>query len=373
MNLTDLQKELRSMEEHISELQKAIEEMKPKTKEEAKKDFATITRLALKYPIKDTGVSKVTSVLQKEYMQALSWLLMSSEGKIKDRLLYLCRIASGCGMELHAEELYQAGLEFQPEDMEKICMDLQKLRYAFLADALVIANISGEASGKEILLIADIARVFGCEKEEIEITGLVAKGILTEDWDVLEKAPAPKKDRWTIKENFKGLIPEEWIISHRRECGRLCVKKYEKSREDKIAAFAANMLVASGFEAMNGIRAQADRSEPLCFIKSRLQAGELVKSGDVLVTYEKEMSEKEMLIEKGFFRLLNESQEKLAKQEENIYAPCDGMVFFLEDSEKDAETNNEMKYITVYVVSYFDDYQKLSRWYRKNRMRKEKQ
>ena len=167
MNLTDLQMELRSMEEHISELQKAIEEMKPKTKEEAKKDFATITRLALQYPIKDTGVSKVTSVLQKEYMQALSWLLMSSEGKIKDRLLYLCRIASGCGMELHAEELYQAGLEFQPEDMEKICMDLQKLRYAFLADALVIANISGEASGKEILLIADIARVFGCEKEEI--------------------------------------------------------------------------------------------------------------------------------------------------------------------------------------------------------------
>ena len=76
MNLTDLQKELRSMEEHISELQKAIEEMKPKTKEEAKKDFATITRLALQYPIKDTGVSRVTSVLQKEYMQALSWLLM---------------------------------------------------------------------------------------------------------------------------------------------------------------------------------------------------------------------------------------------------------------------------------------------------------
>ncbi len=356
MNLTDLQKELRSMEEHISELQKAIEEMKPKTKEEEKEDFARITKLALQYPIKDTGVSRVTSVLQKEYMQALSWLLMSSEGKIKDRLLYLCRIASGCGMELHAEELYQAGLEFQPEDMEKICMDLQELKYAFLADALVIANISGEASGKEISLIVDIARVFGCEKEEIKITGLVAKGILTEDWDVLEKAPAPKTDRWIIKENFQGFIPEEWIISHRRECGRLCVKKYEKS-----------IFAASGFEAMNGILAQADRSEPLCFIKSRLQAGELVKSGDVLVTYEKER-----LIGIGSF-FANKSQEKLAKQEENIYAPCDGMVSFLEDSEKDTETNNEMKYITVYVVSYFDDYQKLSRWYRKNRMRKEKQ
>ncbi len=350
MNLTDLQMELRSMEEHISELQKAIEGMKPKTEEEEKEDFARITRLALKYPIKDTGVSKVSSVLQKEYMQALSWLMLSSGSKKWDRLLYLCRIATGCGMELHAEELYQAGLGFQPEDMEKVCMNFQELKYAFLADALVIANISGEASEKEISLIADIARVFGCEKWEVQVTALIAKGILTGNWDVLEEVSVPAKGRWKMHEDFRQLIPEEWIVSHRRECGRLCVEEYNK--EGGISLF---------------LKAQS-QTKYLCIIKSRLQAGELVKSGDVLVTYEKEM-----LIEKGFFWLVNESQEKLAKQEENIYAPCDGMVFFLEDSEKDAETNNEMKYITVYVVSYFDGYQEFLRWYWKNKKRKEKQ
>lgn len=352
MNLTDLQMELRSMEKHISELQKAIEGMKPKTEEEEKEDFARITKLALEYPIKDTNVSRVSPVLQKEYMQALSWLMLSSESKMQDRLLYLCRIASGCGMEFHAEELYQAGLGFQLEDMEKICMDFQELKYAFLADALVIANISGEASEKEISLIADIARVFGCEKWEIEITGLVAKGILTGDWDVLEKAPAPEKNRWGIKENFEGLIPEEWIISHRRECGRLCVEEYKKTGS-----------IADLF---------TEQSMPkyLCIIKSRLQAGELVKKGDVLVTYE---YEKEILAEKGSLWWKMQYQEKMVKQEEKIYAPCDGVVFFLEDSEKYAEPGKKMKYMVAYVVSYFDDYQKFSIWYWKNKKRKEKQ
>ncbi len=342
MNLTDLQMELRSMEKHISELQKAIEGMKPKTEEEEKEDFARITRLALEYPIKDTNVSRVSPVLQKEYMQALSWLMLSFGSKKWDRLLYLCRIASGCGMELHAEELYRAGLEFQPEDMEKICMDFQKLKYAFLADALVIANISGEASEKEISLIADIARVFGCEKWEVQVTALIAKGILIGNWDVLEEVSVFSKDRWKMQENFRQLIPEEWIVSHRRECGRLCVEEYNEAQIKK--------YVENSFRNFFEEKSQGSLPKYPCIIKSRLQTGELVTKGDALVTYEKEI-----------------------KQEEKIYAPCDGVVFFLEDREKDAETGKKMKYIAAYVVSYFDDYQKFSIWYWKNKKRKEKQ
>ena len=49
MNLTDLQKELRSMEERLSVLQKEIEGMKPKTAEEKKDlvpEYMTITPAA---------------------------------------------------------------------------------------------------------------------------------------------------------------------------------------------------------------------------------------------------------------------------------------------------------------------------------------
>ena len=66
MNLTELQTELRSIEEHLSALQKEIGRMKPETEEEKKEDFARITKLAIQYPIKGTKVSRVSPILQKE-------------------------------------------------------------------------------------------------------------------------------------------------------------------------------------------------------------------------------------------------------------------------------------------------------------------
>ena len=46
MNLTDLQVELKSIEEYIAVLQTEIEKMKPKTEEQRTIDFKQITILA---------------------------------------------------------------------------------------------------------------------------------------------------------------------------------------------------------------------------------------------------------------------------------------------------------------------------------------
>lgn len=52
MNFTELQMELRSIEEHISQLHNEIEKMKPQIEEEKKTDFEAISRLARKHPVK---------------------------------------------------------------------------------------------------------------------------------------------------------------------------------------------------------------------------------------------------------------------------------------------------------------------------------
>lgn len=237
-------------------------------------------------------------------------------------------------METCVEELYQAGLTFQTEDMERISMDFQELKYAFLTDALVIANISGEASEKEISLIADVARVFGCEKWEIKIAGLVAKGILTGEWNILDETPAPKKNRGNIAENYKGLISEKWLISHRRECGRLCVEKNDSIR--------GNFFLEG-------------KPDYICTVEKRLQAGERVKKGDVLVTF-------------------CSMRGSMKSEKKAITAPCDGIVFFLKDSRKDDGSGKEDKYLVVYVVSCFDVYQDFLNWYSQNKkMQEEKQ
>lgn len=89
MNLTDLQIELRNIEEHISQLQTEIEKMKPQTEKEKKEDFETITRLARKHPISSLSISNAPQILQKEFVDSLSYLLLSEEKDKYSRLLYL--------------------------------------------------------------------------------------------------------------------------------------------------------------------------------------------------------------------------------------------------------------------------------------------
>ena len=73
MNLTDLQIELRNIEEHISQLQAEVEKMKPQTEKEKKEDFETITRLARKHPISSLSISNAPQILQKEFVD--KWAL----------------------------------------------------------------------------------------------------------------------------------------------------------------------------------------------------------------------------------------------------------------------------------------------------------
>ena len=58
MTLTDLQVELRAIENRISILHNEIERMKPQSENEKVEEYTKITRLAEKYPIKIKGINQ---------------------------------------------------------------------------------------------------------------------------------------------------------------------------------------------------------------------------------------------------------------------------------------------------------------------------
>ena len=93
LNLTELQIELRSIEDHIAQLHSEIENMKPKTDEQKKTDFDAITKLAKQHPINNLGIVNAPEILQKEFVNSLSYLLLTEEKDIYSGLLYLCRVA----------------------------------------------------------------------------------------------------------------------------------------------------------------------------------------------------------------------------------------------------------------------------------------
>ena len=329
MNLTELQMQLRSVEEQMAELQMEIEKMKPKPEYEKKLIYNKITGLAQKYPIENKRSFNISEAVAKAYVSCLAHIIVADEDKIYDKLLYLTRIAYGIGLSASADDIILIGMNFDKNDFENACVELKEVKYAFLTDALILVNINEQASEDAFALIADMAQALGCDKEDVRAAGFVAKAVLKNDFDILDKMPAPSNNRWAAQ--LRKYIPDSWIESKRIKCG---------SFRDK-------------FKDKRNIRFD-------CFIENRINAGAFLKKDSQIIVYK----EKEFDEIRGLFpwKIPLEESTKIIK------APCDGIVFYIEDKISVLSFSEAVTNWTVYVVSYFDDYDSLYKWHT-NRLR----
>lgn len=194
MNLTDLQVELRNIEEHIVTLHNEIEKMKPKTEEEKKADFDQITKLAGENPIVNKSIRSASDESKKLMFSSFAYVLLLEETDFYNRILYLCRLAKGCDFNTSAEDLYKMGLGFVTSDLSRLSNDIEAYKYTYLVELLIVANLSEEASVNILYMIADIARMFEISKEEIRVLGMVAKGVLINDENYVIGMPIPSKN-----------------------------------------------------------------------------------------------------------------------------------------------------------------------------------
>lgn len=329
MNLTDLQQELRSIESRIEMLHNEIEQMKPKPEDEKRNNFEKITKLARKAPIVRTSISEAPADVKKTIFSSLSYLFLLDETDISDRLLYLCRLAKGCGYDASAEELYKNGLEFEEADLERLEKELAEYQFPYLMEAFLVANISGKASKKLLSVIADLANAFGIEKEEIQVIGLVAKSVLTNHFDFMLALPVPDKNRWSGK--FRDYIPKEWIVGQRKLCGTVYVKRYSEIQM-KREVYSQKVAVKTT-KKISGPEVKP------CKIKTQLPDGVVVSKGDLLCAY---------------------THPRYTGQ---FTSPSNGIVHFIKFVKKDEEKKEAEEYIAIYVVSYFDDATELCNWF----------
>lgn len=134
MNFTDIQVELREIEARIEQLHSEIEKMKPQAEEEQKENYAAITRLAYQHPVKNETFLKTTEHVKKMTIGSLSYFFVADKQDIYDRMLYLCRLSKGIGLEWSAEDIYKEGLGFDERDMGNLCRDLWDDKYAYLTE-----------------------------------------------------------------------------------------------------------------------------------------------------------------------------------------------------------------------------------------------
>lgn len=351
MDLTDLQVELCSIEQRIAALHLEIEKMKPQTEKEKKENFEAITKLARKHPLTNSVMSSVPEPIRKQLIGGLSSLLQTDEKDSYEGLLYLLRLSCGWGLELSAEDIYRAGLKFNLEDIEKSCAVLQEYKHTYLVETFVIAGLAEEKWNEKLVAIADMAVLMKCDKEEVQVTAQVAKCRLTGDWDSLKELPVPSGSRWMGK--LGEYIPKEWIIGQRIRCGCLCETKWE------------HPYIGFGFFMLPVSDKPPVEKHP-CIIKSKVQAGNIVRKGSFLLEYEEE---EESNNNTGLYRV-EESKPRVKK---TITAPCNGIVYFIENNIKRVIQNQNKydKYLNVYVISYFDKYEDLCEWHKEHQHEKE--
>lgn len=267
MDLTQLQAELRTVEHKMSELQAEIEKMKPRPENEVEQDYAKIEQTAKRNPISIPMLKNAGEYEKKSYLSGLSFLAFAGRSHDTDRLLYLTELAAGMGAPAKPEELIKMGMRVNDNSLEGICDAVRKYRCSFIMDALVLANIHGQARASTLEKTVNMARILGCSQEDMHITAQIAKCTLTDNFDALDKIPLAQAAEYAA--DFKGRIPENWLKTRRRlqDDSLLREPVFTEKVNEKVKTASSlvseeEILIAYDYEPKNSIFARSFGAKP---------------------------------------------------------------------------------------------------------------
>lgn len=328
MDLTQLQAELRAVENKMSELQAEIAKMKPRQQADLAADYAKIARSAKQAPVNNLLVSAADDYTKKSYLSGLAYLSFAGQPVDMDRLLYLTALSIGIGCGYEPENLVTLGMRMDENAFEAVSEAVRPHRYAFLVDALVLANIHGAAEPSVLESLAALSHILGCGVEDMKMAAQVAKVVLTQDFDALDKVPPELACQYTGQ--FTGQIPESWLAKRRMGCG-----KAVREMTLPMLSFVSTML---------GVSEEYTTKPP--------ENGTFVKVKQEIAVIKK-----------------SEGAPSYRITTRKVYTPVAGVLYTLK--RKQANRNNIIDYI--YVISPFDTLANLEKWHDKQHPHPEKE
>lgn len=339
MDLREFQRKFKEMEDFINNYISDIEKGKDKSYEYKKPDYENITNIAKKYPLKRKALKGASELMKKEYITSLTYFLTIGENTNFDKLLYICRISEGLKLDSSAEDICNAAMRFDGNDIEKVCEELIEYKFSYLVDALIIANIKGEADKKILSLIADIAGFMSCSKEEVRVIALVAKTALTNNAYWLKDVTPFTGNIWIGM--FSDFIPEKWIEAQRKFCATINYDEYGRT----------------------SVYNPTDKTLYKCVIKTQMKSEDVVKKGDIILDYE--VKSKNEIPNKYGVKLEGTKITRVV-----IKAPCNGVVLAINFTDKPDKDKFEsvFNHTDIYVTSCFDDYDKFISLIRKKNL-----
>ena len=344
MNLTNIQIELKNIESRIKKLSDEIGMMKETEKET---DLQAIYSLAHQHPIKRSSIRKAPDYIKKLYFSSLARTILQVQNGQEERFLYLERLIFGAGLMNSLEEVIKRGLALDSSSLRNIKKDLLPYKYSYLIEAMVISNLSSDGLEKMMDLIVLTAQIFNVGQDELRVLAMVAKGILMDDDKYILRMPAYPTVNWSGK--LTDYFPEKWLAEQRTICESIQMKQFSKQTD------GASVMSVMKYPFL----APEHRKAILCVsVTFCLENGSYVKDGDVICKYKKYYKFlEENIITKSY------EDEELKSADENVVTSCkDGVVYFINEKRTGENAELSDEFMTVYVVSYFDEYQKLLEW-----------
>ena len=174
-----------------------------------------------------------------------------------------------------------------------LCRDLWDDKYAYLTEAFMIAGLSEDVRNF-MPVVADLAQMFDCDKEEIRVIAQVAKSVLEDNTDILNEIQVTVPERWCGQ--FRDYIPYKWIIDQRIKCDEICtvrwMGKYEYDEEDETCNTNKKAL---GFMDQISKALQEEEKRQPAIVRMQLENGSLVKKGESVLECDEQTVVKESI------------------------------------------------------------------------------
>lgn len=196
-SLLDIQQEIRELDGKVKDISFAIAEIydeidELRNDETDSIDYETIRLMSRylsfgKHPLCRLEDNYACQI----YLETLLSLVQADRGSgdTVNRLIFVQWLLSQTKLELSLEELFKDSLKINTGTFAEVIELVPKtFKSHLIMDALLTANICGQANNDVLIYVVNLCSILGVDKEQLRVLSIMAKGVLKQDLGKMKKA-----------------------------------------------------------------------------------------------------------------------------------------------------------------------------------------
>lgn len=238
-SLLDIQQEIRELDGKVKDISFAIAEIydeidELRNDETDSIDYETIRLMSRhlsfgKHPLGRLDDNYACQI----YLETLLSLVQADRGSgdTVNRLIFVQWLLSQTKLELTLEELFKDSLKINTGTFAEIVELIPKTYKSYLIlDALLTANICGQANNDVLIYVVNLCSILGVDKEQLRIISIMAKGILKQDLGKMKKADLQQV--LAQAKSFKHYLNSELLNAGLRSQRTIAVEAPDKTHSN---------------------------------------------------------------------------------------------------------------------------------------------